>query len=94
MVGLLPLLLQEVLGAGGLLSSSSVYTCRSFSNTVCDAVCVSRILKNWPERNVRTISVTDGEKVGSMGDLGVQVRQAAAAAALAQQYQHPGSSVS
>jgi hypothetical protein len=34
---------------------------------------------------VRTISVTDGEKVGAMGDLGVQVGQAAAPAPGAQQ---------
>lgn len=33
---------------------------------------VFRILKNWPERNVRVVVITDGEKVGAMGDLGVQ----------------------
>lgn len=31
-----------------------------------------RILKNWPERNVKLIVATDGESMGSVGDVGVQ----------------------
>jgi malate dehydrogenase (oxaloacetate-decarboxylating)(NADP+) len=31
-----------------------------------------RILKNWPERNVRLVVASDGESVGAVGDVGVQ----------------------
>ena len=35
---------------------------------------IYRILKNWPERNVKLVVATDGESMGSVGDVGVQVR--------------------
>lgn len=37
---------------------------------------VHRVLKNWPERNIKVVMITDGENVGPAGDLGVHAGSA------------------
>jgi len=45
---------------------------RALFITLEDRGRVFRILKNWPERNVQLVVVSDGERTGAAGDLGVQ----------------------
>jgi len=45
---------------------------RSLFVCLSDRGVVFPVLKNWPERRVKAIALSDGEQVGGYGDLGVQ----------------------
>jgi malate dehydrogenase (oxaloacetate-decarboxylating)(NADP+) len=52
---------------------------RSLFITRQDSGTVQQALKNWPERRIKVVMITNGERVGSAGDLGVHAVNAAIA---------------
>ena len=69
---LLPVMYTPTVGKVCKKFSELFYRPRGLYITGKDKGKVHRILKNWPEKRVKLIVVTDGERVMGLGDLGAQ----------------------
>jgi malate dehydrogenase (oxaloacetate-decarboxylating)(NADP+) len=70
---LLPLLQYPAIGKYCLKYSLMFRSLpRGLFLSLADKGHIATIIKNWPERRVKAISLTDGESLGTLGDVGVQ----------------------
>ena len=69
---LLPVMYTPTVGQVCKTFSEMFFRPRGLYIAASDKGKIHRILKNWPEKRVKLIVVTDGERVMGLGDLGVQ----------------------
>ncbi|MCE2711829.1 MAG: NAD-dependent malic enzyme [Cryomorphaceae bacterium] len=67
---LLPIVYTPTVGEACKLFSHTYTEAKGFFITPEDKGKIAQMLNNWPEKNIRVIVVTDGERILGLGDLG------------------------